>query len=106
MTDSTLLNAVHASISETPVSHRPGIGPSFLTPMVKNGRLQLSAETLRTLRHRNCLSQEEVAIECAARRIRISIASLKRAETGKPVLYRTARELAKFYQVPVERLFA
>lgn len=86
-------------LNDLPISRAPKIGAS-----IYNGRLVLQHTTLKALRYQCCMSQEEVAAECCRLRIRVSIASLKRAETGKTVLFRTARELAKFYQVPVETL--
>lgn len=96
-----LTNSAHFSANGPTISQPPRIGS-----YVQNGRLALQHTTLKALRHQCCMSQEEVAAECWRRRIRVSIASLKRAETGKAVLFRTARELAKFYQVPVETLCA
>jgi transcriptional regulator with XRE-family HTH domain len=68
------------------------------------GRVVLDAGVLKQLRHGRQLSQEELANECFSRHVRVSISSIKRAETGKPVLFRIARELARFYNVPTERL--
>jgi transcriptional regulator with XRE-family HTH domain len=68
------------------------------------GRVVLDAGVLKQLRNSRQLSQEELANECANRHFRVSISSIKRAETGKPVLFRIARELARFYDVPADRL--
>jgi transcriptional regulator with XRE-family HTH domain len=68
------------------------------------GRVVLDAGALKQLRNSRQLSQEELANECANRHFRVSISSIKRAETGKPVLFRIARELARFYAVPADRL--
>jgi transcriptional regulator with XRE-family HTH domain len=68
------------------------------------GRVVLDAGVLKKLRNSRQLSQEELANECANRHFRVSISSIKRAETGKPVLFRIARELARFYAVPAGRL--
>lgn len=102
-----LINMPAASSADTriSISQRPGIGHFIQHEDVASGRLKLCTQTLKGLRRQRCLSQEEVASECMERRIRLSIASIKRAETGNAVLYRTAREFARFYQVPVERLF-
>lgn len=64
----------------------------------------LEASVLKQLRHSRQLSQEELANECSLRHFRVSISSIKRAETSKPVLFRIARELARFFNVPAERL--
>ncbi|OZG72635.1 hypothetical protein BTA51_13985 [Hahella sp. CCB-MM4] len=50
------------------------------------------------------LSQEQVADECQQRRLYVSVSSLKRAELQRPVLLRTAHNLARFYDVTVEEL--
>lgn len=66
----------------------------------------LDAAELKRLRKGQGLSQEELARVCFDQRLCVSIASIKRAETGKPVLYRTARHLAEVYRVDVARLLA
>ncbi len=66
------------------------------------GRVFLVSSVLKNLRQSRLQSQEEMAEACAEGRFRVSIASIKRAETGKPVLYRIARELARYFDVPVE----
>ncbi|WP_240609818.1 helix-turn-helix domain-containing protein [Billgrantia endophytica] len=71
-----------------------------------NGRLALDSSGLKRHRKRLGLSQEALAQHCFDRRLCVSIASIKRAESGKPVLYRTARHLATVYDVDVETLAA
>lgn len=75
-------------------------------PPASAGRVPLNSERLRELRRGLLLSQEELATQCWQRRLRVSIATLKRAETGRPVLFRTARALATFFDVPVRSLLA
>lgn len=70
-----------------------------------DGRVSLDGSQLKQLRARAGLSQEALAERCLEQRLCVSIASIKRAETGKPVLYRTARHLASVYQVPLEQLW-
>lgn len=70
-----------------------------------DGRVSLDGGQLKQLRARAGLSQEALAERCLEQRLCVSIASIKRAETGKTVLYRTARHLASVYEVPVERLW-
>ena len=70
----------------------------------QDGRVVLCKEELKALRKRLGASQEKVAFSCAEQGLCVSISSLKRAETNKNVLYRTARDLAKFYNVSVEQL--
>lgn len=69
-----------------------------------DGRIVLNTTYLKKLRRINGLSQEKLANACCDKLIHVSISTIKRAEIGKPVLYRTAAELAKFYQVSLEAL--
>ncbi len=69
-----------------------------------DGRLLLDAALLKTLRKARGLSQEALADLCLQRQLAVSIASIKRAETGKVVLYRTARHLATIFEVDIESL--
>ncbi|OPA86747.1 Cro/Cl family transcriptional regulator [Pseudomonas fluorescens] len=73
-------------------------------PTVSDGRVLLDAALLKGLRKQRGLSQETLAEACLNRHLCVSIASIKRAETGKPVLYRTARHLATAFQIDVEAL--
>ncbi|WP_355659640.1 ATP-binding protein [Halomonas salifodinae] len=70
----------------------------------QDGRLTLDRQCLKQHRKRLGLSQEALAEHCFDRRLCVSIASIKRAESGRPVLYRTARHLAEVYGVEVEAL--
>lgn len=70
----------------------------------QDGRLALDRDSLKRHRQRLGLSQEALAQHCFDRRLCVSIASIKRAESGRPVLYRTARHLAEVYGVPVAEL--
>lgn len=69
-----------------------------------DGRVVLAPQRLKALRLGRGLSQESLAEYCFERRLCVSIASIKRAETGKCILYRTARHLAAAYEVPMETL--
>lgn len=71
---------------------------------VSDGRVLLDATLLKGLRKQHGLSQETLAEACLNRHLCVSIASIKRAETGKPVLYRTARHLATAFDVDVSAL--
>ncbi|MGR4068630.1 helix-turn-helix domain-containing protein [Billgrantia sp. C5P2] len=72
--------------------------------ITQDGRLRLDRERLKQHRKRLGLSQEALAEYCFDRRLCVSIASIKRTESGKTVLYRTARHLAEIYEVEVEEL--
>ncbi|TWI61151.1 putative ATPase [Pseudoduganella lurida] len=69
-----------------------------------DGRVLLDAALLKGWRKARGLSQEALAELCFHRQLCVSIASIKRAETGKAVLYRTARHLAEVYDVALEQL--
>ena len=69
-----------------------------------DGRVSLDAALLKNLRKSRGLSQEALAELCMARQLPVSIASIKRAETGKAVLYRTARHLATILDTDLDAL--
>lgn len=69
-----------------------------------DGRVSLNAGLLKALRKARGLSQDALADLCVQRRLPVSIASIKRAETHKAVLYRTARHLATIFEVSVDAL--
>jgi transcriptional regulator with XRE-family HTH domain/tetratricopeptide (TPR) repeat protein len=70
----------------------------------QDGRIVLDSILLKGLRKNLGISQETLAERCFSRQLCVSIASIKRAETGKPVLYRTARHLADIFEVEVSTL--
>ncbi|NVZ53124.1 AAA family ATPase [Pseudomonas sp. B6002] len=78
--------------------------PPLQAPAISDGRVLLDAGLLKGLRKQRGLSQETLAEACLNLHLCVSIASIKRAETGKPVLYRTARHLATAFQIDVEAL--
>ena len=89
--------------------HTPSPLPSAASPPgdgnpKKKGAVLLDADVLRELRESRMLSQEEMANLFEVRNIRISIATIKRAETWHPTRYRIAREFARYFSVPVETL--
>lgn len=81
----------------------PPVSPSGDRP-AKKGQLPLNTSTLRRLREARCMSQEELVHDFERRSIRVSIATIKRAETGHAVRYRIVRELARYYGVPFDDL--
>lgn len=99
--------ATHTALSSAPPPPLPppGSPPSFSgkgDPCP--GRLVLNAAALRRLRNARLLSQQDLADDCWRRNIRVSIATIKRAESGHAVRFRIARELARCFDVPVDRL--
>lgn len=83
----------------------PALRSVSATPLLRQGRIRLDPETLLALRLSRLLSQRDMAVDCWRRQVRVSIATIKRVECGHPVSFRTARELARYYTVPLERLF-
>jgi len=77
---------------------------SPLAPQPVSGRVRLDAEVLKVRRHQLGLSQEAFALACFERQLCVSIASVKRAETGKSLLLRTARHLAAFHGMDLHAL--
>ena len=69
-----------------------------------HGRVVLEADVLRRLRRQRGLSQDDLASVCYDQRVRVSASTIKRAETGHPVLLRIAREFARYFDVPLEQL--
>lgn len=82
----------------------PKTGPSPPGEPLSKGRVFLRAEVLRFLRHQRLLSQQDMADDCWRRNFVLSIATIKRAEGGDAVRYRTAREFARYFTVAVEHL--
>jgi DNA-binding XRE family transcriptional regulator len=68
------------------------------------GRILLDAAALKRLRMSRLMSQQDLADDCWRRNIQISIATIKRAESGRAVRFRIARELARCFDVPVSTL--
>ncbi|WNO07719.1 transporter substrate-binding protein [Teredinibacter sp. KSP-S5-2] len=69
---------------------------------MNDGKLQLDAKKLKSLRKKSGLSQEALANRCFAAGQQISLATIKRAELGRPILYRTAKCLASYYNTTLE----
>jgi transcriptional regulator with XRE-family HTH domain len=69
-----------------------------------DGRVRLDPVFLKRLRQLRGLSQNALADACAEHRLCLSLASIKRAEAGKSVLYRTARHFATFYRTDMDLL--
>lgn len=78
------------------------LGPA--TASATPGRVQVDADLLRELRRDRLLSQQDLADECWRRNIRVSIATIKRAESGHAVRFRIVRELARCFDLPPMRM--
>lgn len=84
--------------------HRQPFAPSKLREKKGRVALTLRPEVLRFLRFQKLMSQQDIADDCWRRNIRLSIATIKRAEVGRSVSFRTALAFAKCYDVPAELL--
>lgn len=73
-------------------------------PSASDGRVHLNTALLKKLRLERGLSQAKLAEQARDNRLPLSIASIKRAELGEPVIYRTAVQLASLFQVAVHDL--
>ena len=70
----------------------------------QDGRIRLNTAKLKAQRRLSGMSQEALALHSFELKIYLSIASIKRAESGKAVLYRTAKQFAKLYDIALEEL--
>lgn len=101
------VSALHDTHTGLP-HYTPALDPSVLFPPApvqadarNHGSVILDSGMLRRLRTARLMSQQDLADECWRRNIRVSIATIKRAEAGHAVRYRVARELARCFDVPV-----
>lgn len=92
------------SSTEPSPSVRGGDEPGPTTVSATPGRVQVDADLLRELRRNRLLSQQDLADECWRRNIRVSIATIKRAESGHAVRFRIVRELARCFDLPPMRM--
>ncbi|GLU34032.1 AAA family ATPase [Trinickia caryophylli] len=83
---------------------RARVPPAHTHDAAADGRVVLDPRLLKGLRKKLGISQETLAERCFHKQLCVSIASIKRAETGKPVLYRTARHLADVFEVEISTL--
>jgi hypothetical protein len=68
------------------------------------GKVRMNAATLRALREARCLSQQELVYDFERGKVQVSIATIKRAETGHRVRFRICRELARYFGVSSDDL--
>lgn len=97
----------YATLSTTTlaVAHaRSSSAPALIAEDRHVGRVRLDNALLRHLRQLRLQSQQDLADDCWRRNIRVSIATIKRAESGHAVRYRIAHELARCFDVPVMQI--
>ena len=66
-----------------------------------DGKLLLDSQVLKSLRKKRGLSQSAMAEKSMSAGAPVSLATIKRAELGKPILYRTATSIAAFFDVEI-----
>lgn len=74
--------------------------------LLNDGRVQIKSQLLKQLRRQHCLSQEKLAERCLKSKKVVSISTIKRAETGKFILYRSAANLADILDIPASHLIS
>jgi transcriptional regulator with XRE-family HTH domain len=92
-----------ATLSTTPTMNMHDFCDPLLLPQ-PDTRVTLDARRLLDLRRERGLSREAVSEQSLEQHKCLSVASITRAESSKPVLYLTARYLAEFYDVPLQTL--
>lgn len=95
--------AIAADLRHLP-SSAPMTGQASASITAYPGRIHLDAAHLRALRQTRLMSQQDLANDFWRRNIQVSIATIKRAEAGQAVRYRVARELARYFDLPPDRL--
>lgn len=85
---------------------RAGGSPSPLSAAERlhRGHVLLDSTLLRRLRQDKLMSQQDLADDCWRRNIQLSLTTIKRAEAGRAVRFRIAREFARCFDVQVTRL--
>lgn len=90
--------AAHRQSVKTPVE------TAHDDPAPAPGRVRLDASLLRRLRQARFMSQQDLADDCWRRNIQLSLSTIKRAEGGRAVRFRIAREFARCFDVSTVRI--
>ena len=78
--------------------------PDVVAERLQRGQVMLDSALIRQLRQGRLMSQRDLANDCWRRNIPLSLNTIKRAELGRPVRYRIAREFARCFEVPVTQV--
>jgi hypothetical protein len=78
--------------------------PDVLAERLQRGQVMLDSTLIRQLRQGRLMSQRDLAEDCWRRNIPLSLTTIKRAELGRPVRFRIAREFARCFEVPVTQV--
>jgi ribosome-binding protein aMBF1 (putative translation factor) len=74
------------------------------TERLQRGHVMLDNVLIRQLRQARLMSQQDLADECWRRNIQLSLTTIKRAEGGRAVRFRIAREFARCFDVSVTQI--
>lgn len=85
-------------------TNRPDTPPVSAAERLHRGHVLLDNALLRQLRQARCMSQQDLADDCWRRNIPLSLTTIKRAELGRAVRFRIAREFARCFDVLVTRI--
>ena len=103
--DRTVPRPVHSATPATAIvtsmDHQAPDEAASTNILLDRGQVALNGALLRRLRQGRLLSQQALAEDCWKRNIRVSLATIKRAESGSAVRFRIAHELARCFGVPV-----
>lgn len=78
--------------------------PLSAAERLHRGHVLLDSTLLRRLRQGRLMSQQDLADDCWRRNIQLSLTTIKRAEAGRAVRFRIAREFARCFDVQVTRI--
>ncbi|TKB87793.1 MAG: hypothetical protein E8D43_00720 [Nitrospira sp.] len=78
--------------------------PVSIAERLHRGHVMLDSALIRQLRQARLMSQQDLADECWRRNIQLSLTTIKRAEAGRAVRFRIAREFARCFDVLVTRI--
>ena len=79
----------------------PAVSPA---KRLHRGYVMLDSAFLRQLRQTRLMSQQDLAEDCWRRNIQLSLTTIKRAEAGRVVRFRIAREFARCFDVAVTQI--
>jgi ribosome-binding protein aMBF1 (putative translation factor) len=83
---------------------RADAAPITAAERLHRGHVLLDSALLRQLRQARCMSQQDLADDCWRRNIPLSLTTIKRAELGRAVRFRIAREFARCFDVLVTHI--
>ena len=94
------------ALSLSPLARNSGADapPVSDAERLHRGHVMLDSALIRRLRQARLMSQQDLADDCWRRNIQLSLTTIKRAEAGRAVRFRIAREFARCFDVPVTEI--